>query len=78
MRRLEVTPPPCDEHRCLRHPRGQPRCGLIVAAGADEFLGLKMMASLVCPYSEGRNSDCVIVHSSALGSSTGVVVLGTD
>ena len=45
---------------------------------ADEFLGLKMMASLVCPYSEGRNSDCVIVHSSALGSSTGVVVLGTD
>ena len=34
MRHLEVTPPPCDEHRCLRHPRGQHRCGLIVVAGA--------------------------------------------
>ena len=33
MRYLEVTPPPCHEHRCHRHPRGQHRCGLIVVAG---------------------------------------------
>ena len=34
MRHLEVTPSPCNEHRCLRHPRGQHRCSLIVVAGA--------------------------------------------
>ena len=34
MRHLEITPPPCDEHLCLRQPRGRHHCGLMVVVGA--------------------------------------------
>ena len=54
------------------------RPALAIFSAAGEFLGLRLMASSAYVIVGQRSSDSLKVQLAALGSSTGVVVLGRD